>query len=135
MFSIAKNESINIVNQLKNLVFGILDCSTLLLFLLPLFSQPSEHNVMSVPLRALTDINPTIHVLFILSVIAITIFGIATLALQNQESNKWINFKIPASIALTCVCSILCILASQPYPSIFMLAHLLIKGSILLNYR
>lgn len=29
MFSIAKNESINIVNQLKDLVFEILDCSTL----------------------------------------------------------------------------------------------------------
>lgn len=70
--------------QFRDLVFGLLDISAAMFFLLPFFSQTADGKPQAVSLPALSVTAPYVKAAYFLSVICIVFSGIATLALQKQ---------------------------------------------------
>lgn len=116
-----------------DLVFGLLDCSMVLFFLLPIFGQQGEGSVQAVSLLALSGIQTYLQVVYYAVVIGNVLLGVATLALQNCDCDFWMRSKGKLSLIFNAVGVFLFILSQQPYGAVYMLTFLIIKTWILLK--
>lgn len=121
--------------RVRDLVFGLLDCSTALYLVLPLFGQTVGDTVTEVSLLDLTAVQPYMRVAFFVAVIALVIVGIATLALQAWQHPRWLRVKSMLSLILGVVTALLFILALQPYAAVLAFVFLIIKAFVLLKRR
>ena len=116
-----------------DLVFGLLDCSMVLFFFLPIFGQQGDGTVLSVSLLALTGIQTYLRATYFAVVIGSVVLGIVTLALQNCGCRFWMRNKGKLSILLTAAGAFLFILSQQGYGAVYMLTFFMIKAWILLK--
>ena len=133
--TIAEEEHQRSTAHLLDLLFGLLDCSVITFFFLPVFGQTVESQVMSVALPALTQLQPGLRHAYFALVIAMTLLGVMTLALQQIRRPCWLKHKHSASFLLNTVGALLFILSRQPYAATFLFIHLLVKGVMLLKKR
>ena len=133
LLTLADGESRRRVARLRDLVFGLLDVSTLLLLFLPLFGQRADGVVQSVSLLALRTASPWLHLLFMAAVAAMVLIGVATLALQAFPLPRWDSIKNALSLAVHAVSALLFILALQPYAAALLFVLVLIKALMLLG--
>jgi transcriptional regulator with XRE-family HTH domain len=117
----------------RDLVFGLLDCSMVLFFLLPIFGQQGEGSVQAVSLLVLSGIQTYLRVAYFAVVIGSVLLGVATLALQNCDCDFWMRSKGKLSLIFNAVGVFLSILSQQPYGAVYMLTFLIIKAWILLK--
>ena len=117
----------------RDLVFGLLDCSMVLFFLLPIFGQQGEGSVQAVSLLVLSGIQTYLRVIYYAVVIGNVLLGVATLALQNCGCDFWMRSKGKLSLIFNAVGVFLFILSQQPYGAAYMLTFLIIKAWILLK--
>ena len=120
-------------NHFRDLVFGLLDCSMVLFFLLPIFGQQGEGAVQAVSLLSLTGIRPYLQAAYFVVVIGSVLLGVATLTLQNCDWDFWVRSKGTLSLICNAVGVFLFILSQQPYGAVYMLTFLIIKAWILLK--
>lgn len=116
--------------NLRDVVFGLLDCSTAALLFLPFFAQPTADTVHAMSLLALTGKPIWLTVAFFAEVIALTACGILTLTLQRCQQPLWMRYKGWLSTGLTAAGALLFTACRQPYAAAFLFIHLLIKGFI-----
>ena len=121
--------------RLRDVVFGLLDCSTVLLGLLPLFGQEVNSTVHSVSLLTLTAVAPWLKIAYIAIVGGAMLFGVTTLALQSCDRPSWVRIKHPLSLALSAVGCLLFILSRQPYAASFLFIFLAVKAWMLFKSR
>lgn len=130
---LAENEQNEKTNNMRNLMFGILDCMTALMFFLPLFGQQENGAVVTVPLLSFTETRDYIWLAFVALIAIITLLGILQLALQNWQNRVWAKIKAPLSLGVS-VCALLFAIASRhPYPGAFLLCLLVVKGILLIK--
>ena len=122
-------------SHLRDLLFGLLDLSVLLLLFLPLFGQRVDGGVESVSLTGLTSVLPVLRFAYFDSVSSSTVLGILTLALQNCTHSFWLQSKIKLSLVLNIIGVLLFIVSTQVYAAVFLFVLLIIKASILLKNR
>ena len=118
-----------------DLIFGLLDCSTAMLFFLPFFGQRSDGQIFEVPLLSLTGIAPYLRAAYFLLITGITAYGILTLALQNSQRSIWTHRKRKLSLFLNAAGLLLFIMSLQPYAASFLFLFLAIKAFILTKKR
>ena len=128
---IAENDSKEKQRTLRDLIFGLLDCGSLLLLFLPFFGQNSDGFVESVSLLALNQVEQYLKVIYMTFVIIISISGILTLTLQKYDNKLWTNSKNRISLLLSVLGVALYIIGQQPYAAIFVFIFLIIKVFIL----
>ena len=128
---IAEEENKKKAGSLRDLVFGLLDCGTSMLLILPLFGQSGEDGVRAVPLLALSDVTPWLRWGYFGAVLAMVIVGILALALQNCQKPAWLGSKVKLSLGLNLSGMLLLILGRQPYGAIFLLIFLTVKVFLL----
>lgn len=116
-----------------DLVFGLLDCSMVLVFFLPIFGQQGDGAVLSVSLLALTGIQTYLRAAYFAVVIGNVVLGIVTLALQNCGCGFWLRNKGKLSLICNGLGMFLFILSQQVYGAAYMLVFLIIKTWILLK--
>ena len=116
--------------HIRDLIYGLLDCSMALLLLLPFFGQKVNGVIQEVSLLALTEIQLYLKVLYLVIVIGMTALGILTLALRNCNRVLWIRNKSTISFLLNTTGVVLFIIGQQPYASVFMFAFLIIKALV-----
>ena len=87
----------------RDLVFGLLDCSMVLFFLLPIFGQQGEGSVQAVSLLALSGIQIYLRAVYYAVVIGNVLLGVATLALQNCGCVFWMRSKGKLSLIFNAV--------------------------------
>lgn len=116
-----------------DLIFGLLDCSTAMLFFLPFFGQRSDGQIFEVPLLSLTGIAPYLRAAYFLLITGITAYGILTLALQNSQRSVWTHRKRKFSLFLNTAGTLLFIMSLQPYAASFLFLFLAIKAFILIK--
>lgn len=133
LLSVAEAETKRKTAHLRDLVFGLLDMSTILFFFLPLFGQTYGITLQEVSLLSLTAVAPYMRVAYLLVVALLILLGILTLALQNSGSPLWLKLKAPASLLLGGVGVLLFILGSQPYAAAYLFALLIIKALLLIK--
>ena len=118
---------------LKDLFFGILDISTVLLFFLPLFADRLEDVVIAVSLLSLNEVSLYLKILYISAVALMFVFGIVLLSLQNNRSSYWRRSKYYISLLLNIIVVLLFVISLQPYASAFLFLFLIIKVFLLVK--
>ena len=118
---------------MRDLIYGLLDCSMALLFLLPFFGQKANGAIQEVSLLALTEIQLYLKVLYLVIVIGMTALGILTLALRNSNCAFWIQNKSKVSLLVNAIGVFLFIISQQPYAAVFVFAFLIIKALMLIK--
>ena len=133
VLTIAEEDNREKETRLRDLIFGLLDCSIVLLLFLPLFGQAAGGVIEEVSLLGLTEIQVYLKTAYFAVVISTVIWGIATLALQNCEQHFWITNKSKISLFLSVIGVSLFILSQQPYAAIYIFIFLGIKGRMLVK--
>ena len=133
MLIIAEEDSKRKQNNFRDLVFGLLDLSTLLLFFLPFFAQEIDGKIQSVSLLGLINVQNYLIVTYFVFVIFVSLMGVLTLALQNVKHWIWLKFKSIISLALGTLFVFVLIISSQPYACVFAFTILLIKVLMLIK--
>ena len=111
----------------QDMIYGLLDCSMSLLFLLPFFGQKVNGVIQEVSLLALTEISFYLKVLYWIVVIGMTVLGVLTLALRNGNGVFWVQNKRKASLLVNAIGVFLFIMSKQPYAAAFAFVFLIIK--------
>lgn len=119
--------------HLRDLVFGLLDLCAGMFFFLPFFRQTAAGRIQSVSLLTLTEVAPHMRAAYFVSVGAMVILGVLTLALQNYRRTFWLRSKHGLSLACNIAVVLLCILGLQPYAACFLFVLLLIKALVLIK--
>lgn len=111
LLAVAQEDSIRKEKNFRDLVFGLLDCSIAIFFFLPLFGQKIDGIIQEVSLIFLTGISPYLRVAYFIVMIAIIMWGILTLAMQNCHNSFWVKNKNIISIVLNALGIILFIIS------------------------
>lgn len=119
--------------HIRDMIYGLLDCSMALLFLLPFFGQKVNGAIQEVSLLALTEIQLYLKVLYLLIVIGMTALGVLTLALRNSNCAFWIQNKSKVSLLVNAIGVFIFIISQQPYAAVFVFAFLIIKALMLIK--
>ena len=110
-----------------NLVFGLLDLSSLLFLFFPFFAQRTPDAFQAVSLLSLTEITLSLRLCYFMLVMGTAALGITTLALQNCRHSLWLQHKHKLSLGLNVAAILLFILGLHPYAAVFSFLLLLIK--------
>ena len=119
--------------QIRDMIYGLLDCSMALLFLLPFFGQKVNGVIQEVSLLALTEIQLYLKVLYLVIVIGMTTLGVLTLTLRNSNCAFWIQNKSKVSLLVNAIGVFLFIISRQPYAAVFVFVFLMMKSLILIK--
>lgn len=117
----------------RDTVFGLLDLSGIMLIFLPFFAQRAEVGAQEVSLLSLTLVQPYMKVAYFAVILAMALYGILTLALQNCKSGFWIKSKTNISLIISAISVLLFILSLNPYAAVFAFVLLTIKALILIK--
>lgn len=120
-------------SHFRDLVFGLLDCSTAMFFFLPFFGQRTGEVIRSVSLPALSEISLWLRIAYFAAVAGMIVWGILTLALQAYNQTFWMRYKHLLSLILHGVCALLFIISLQPYAAALLFIYLAIKVLLLLK--
>lgn len=135
LLSLAEEDHRQKQGHLRDLIFGLLDLSVLLLLFLPLFGQRTYGIVQEVPLLKLAGISSFLRFAYFDFVCSLVVLGILTLALQNCTRSFWMQAKTKLSLILNIIGVLLFTVSMQVYVSVFLFVLLIIKASILLKNR
>lgn len=134
VLTIAEEDNKQKEKHLRDMVFGLLDCSVAMFLFLPFFGQRVEGVIQEVSLLSLTEIEPYVKIPYLIVVFGIIIWGILILALQNCQSTLWLHWKDKVSLALSAVGTFFFMISLQPYAGMFMLIFLIIKALMLIKW-
>lgn len=135
LLAIAEEDTKQKENHVRDLVFGLLDCSIAMFFFLPFFGQKADATIQEVPLLFLAEITPYLRTTYFIVVIGIIVSGVLTLALQNCQQTLWVRNKSKASLVLNAIGALLFIISSQPYAAALLFIFLAIKVSMLIKWQ
>lgn len=135
LLAVAEDDHKQKQSHFRDLVFGLLDISTALLFLLPFFGQKSHDQVQAVSLLALGEIAPYLKPAYFAAVLGCITWGILTLALQNCQKAIWAKSKGKISLILSAAGTLLFMVSLQPYAAAFLFIYLLIKTLTLIKWQ
>ena len=133
ILTIAEEDNKQKEMRLRNIIFGLLDLSTAMLFVLPLFASKANGAIESASLLSLSGIQSYLKIAYLTIVIATVIMGVLTLSLQGCQAAAWLKAKTPVSLILNAAAVMLFIISSQPYAAIFAFALLMIKAIMLIK--
>ena len=134
LLTIAEEDTRQKEKQIRDLVFGLLDCSIAMFFFLPFFGQEAAGVLQEVSLLSLKEIAPYLHRTYIAVVIGMIAWGILTLTLQNCRQAVWERNKSKVSLAINAMGVLLFIIGSQPYAATFLFLFLAIKALMLVKW-
>ena len=131
VLTIAEEDHKQKETHVRDLVFGLLDCSIATLLFLPFFGQKTDGIISEVSLLSLTGVAPYLKAAYFTAVMGLIAVGILTLALQNCHQGFWMGSKNKISLILNGVGTLLFIISLQPYAAVFLFTSLTIKVSML----
>jgi transcriptional regulator with XRE-family HTH domain len=107
----------------RNVVFGLLDCSSAMFFVLPFFGQKSGEMIQAVSLLSLSGISPWLRAAYFTVVIGMTVWGL--LMLGNCPLPRRMRHTL--SLGFSAVGALLFIISLQPYAAALLFIFLVIK--------
>lgn len=135
VLTIAEEDNKQNETHLRDLVFGLLDCSVAMFFFLPFFGQKAGEMIQEVSLLSLSEIAPYLRSAYFVGVIGIIISGILVFALQNCQQAFWVRNKRSISIILNAAAALLFIISLQPYAAALLFTFLAIKVLMLMKWQ
>ena len=135
VLTIAEEDRRRKETQIRDLVFGLLDCAVAMFLFLPLFGQSADGMVRAVSLLALSEIPVWMRAAYLVFVMGMTAMGVLTLALQNCGSVLWERSRRKLSLGLGGAGVLLFIVSRQPYAAILLFLFLAIKALLLMKWQ
>jgi transcriptional regulator with XRE-family HTH domain len=135
LLTIAEEDTKQKENNLRDLVFGLLDCSAAMFFFLPFFGQRVGDLVQEVSLLALGEIGLYLKIAYFAFVTAMVVLGVTTLALQICRKTFWAGNKSKLSLGLNACAVLLFIISRQPYAAALLFVFLVIKVLMLIKWQ
>ena len=135
LLTIAEEDNRQKEKYFRDLVYGLLDLSAIMLLFLPFFAQNINTEVQSVSLITLGGIRPYLRIAYFTITIALILMGVVTLCLKNCGLSVWVKGKTVISLVLGMICVLLFMISSQVYAAIFAFALLVIKSVVLIIRR
>ena len=133
LLTIAEEDNRQKGKYLRDLVFGLLDCSVAMSFFLPFFGEKTGGVIREVSLLALAGVSSWLRMAYFAVVIGIILCGVLTLALQNCRQAFWDRNKNQISLLLNTVGTLLFMISLQPYAAAFLFVFLAIKVLMLIK--
>ena len=131
LITLAEQEQSRKEMHTKDLIFGLIDCSMVLLFFLPFFAQSDNGIIKEVSLFALTEISLYLKIIYFAVVIGSILLGLLTLIMKNQIGKVWGWRKTIISLIFSTVGVIIFIVSRQPYSAVFVFMFLNLKAMML----
>ena len=125
---LAEEENKQKNNSFRDLLYGLLDISIVLLLFLPLFGTTINGSIQSVALITANTIKTYLKIAYIIVILISVLTGVSLLALQNCQNKIWLQYKAKLSLALSVFALLLFIISSQPYAAVYTFALLSIKA-------
>lgn len=135
LLSIAEEEAKQRESRVRSLVFGLLDCSAVMLLLLPFFGQRTGGSAQAVTLPSLTTAAPYGKAACIAAVICMMLWGVLMLVLKDLEHSLWRRSRYRVSMGISVGMSLLFIACLQPYAALFTFVLLAIKALLLIRWE
>ena len=135
ILAIAEKDQKERKQTVLDLVFGLLDCGMVLLLFLPFFGQKTDGAIQTVSVLALHNVQPYLRTAYIAFILAVSVWGIFTLALQNCRQRLWLQSKRWVSLIVSALGLCLFIVSQQPYAAVFVFAFLVIKTFMLIKQQ
>ena len=133
ILTVAEEDQKQKESQSGDLMFGLLDLSAALLFLLPLFGHRTEGTVRTASLLALSGTALYLRTAYLTAVTGMIVSGVLTLAMQSCENAFWLKNKRRFSLLLNAAGTLLFVISPQPYAAVLLFAILTIKVLMLLK--
>ena len=133
VLTIAEEDNKRKEKRFRDLIYGLLDLSIAMLLFLPFFAEKADGAIQSVSLITLGCVQQYLKITYLVAVIAMTVMGILTLALQNCQAMAWMKSKTTVSLTLGAILVLLFMISSQPYSAVFAFVLLTIKALMLIN--
>ena len=133
ILTIAEEDNKRKERHFRDLIYGLLDLSVLMLLFLPLFAEKADGMIQSVSLISLVGIQPYLQIAYFAIVIVMTLMGILTLTLQNCQAVAWVKSKTAISLTFGALSVLLFMISSQPYAAVFAFVLLVIKALMLIK--
>ena len=127
LLTIAEEDNRQKETHLRDLVFGVLDCSAAMVFFLPFFAQKTNGMIQEVSLLSLTELSPWLRSTYFVVIIGLILCGIVTLVLQNGYPVFLEHSKSKISFVLNVIGTLLFTISLQPYAAVFLFIFLTIK--------
>lgn len=121
-------------HHIRDLVFGLLDCSVIIYLFLPFFGERTDGVVASVSILGLYQTSLYVKITYMAVVFVILFMGILTLALQNCEKLFWVNHKHKISVVLSVIANVIFMITLQPYAALFAFVFVVIKAFMLIKH-
>lgn len=135
LISVAEKDSQSKIQHMRDLIFGLLDCTIAMFLFLPFFGQREGDFIRQVSLLSLTQGQGFIKFIYLIVVLLTVTWGIGTLAMQNYSNIIWIKSKNFISILLSTFGVIIFMASLQPYAAFLIFIFLLIKGALLIKHQ
>lgn len=135
LLNIAEEENRQKEKYFRDLVYALLDLSTMMLFFLPFFAQNSRAEIQSVSLITLDGVQPYLKIAYFAVTVAMILMGVLTLSLQNCGLSVWVKSKTLISLVLGIISVLLFMISSQVYAGVFAFVLLVIKCAVLIIRR
>jgi len=133
VLTIAEEDSKRKENRFRDLIYGLLDLSIAMLLFLPFFAEKADGTIQSVSLITLGGVQPYLKIAYLAAVIAMTVMGILTLALQSCQAMAWVKGKTTVSLILGAILVLLFMISSHPYAAVFAFVLLAFKAFMLIK--
>lgn len=135
VLTIAEEDTRQKERSIRDLVFGLLDVSAVMFFLLPLFAERLDGSISEVSLLNLSGVAGYLRFSYIFAVASVILCGILTLALQGFDLTVWGKIKTKLSLGLSGACALLFIVTLQANGAAFMFIFLVIKALMLIKWQ
>lgn len=135
LLSVAEENIRENKKHVRDLVFGLLDCSVALLLFLPFFGEKTAEMVRAVSLVGLNQNAAYLKSAYYLLVFVLVLTGMLGLALQNCRRSFWLKNSTKISLGMNGLGMLLFIISRQPYAAVFLLFIFAIKVSILTAHQ
>ena len=134
IITIAEEDGKQKERHLRNLVFGLLDCSIAMFLFLPFFGQRVDGVIQEVSVLMLTEEEIYIKIPYLIIVFSMTVWGILMLALQDCQVSFWLQKKDKVSLGLGAVGALFLMLSRQPCASAYLFLILVIQALMLIKW-
>lgn len=134
IITIAEEDGKQKERHLRNLVFGLLDCSIAMFLFLPFFGQRVDGVIQEVSVLMLTEEEIYIKIPYLIIVFSMTVWGILMLALQDCQVSFWLQKKDKVSLGLGAVGALFFMLSRQPCASAYLFLILVIQALMLIKW-
>ena len=133
LLTIAEKDNMQKEKRFRDLSYGLLDLSMIMLLFLPFFAAKTDGKIQALSLISFDGIRLYMKIAYFTIVIGIIITGVLTLTLQKFQAAFWIKCKTKLSLALGALSVLLFVITLQPYAAIFAFVLLSIKMLMLIK--